>query len=306
MRRRISPSTTADAERVLGLCQADASQPAWLEVLRAAKPEIANAMRAQPLTVEVRLRGRRPLRLAISASGQVICPGGARDRPDVRLEGEARDVVAFLLGELSLIEAQRRGLLVLLTRVSPDRLGGLRRVIGRQLRSLISGPMAVLALVAPAGLRARRWMHGPVEIAAAAADRAAPTLITAVAALGGLAPASATQVDVATTALAAVLHPHSVQSSEPEAVVRQAPLGDPPPTSIKDVPPPAPPAGAAQPASVSATFGRGSDSFRTDVQGQADDNTERAPAWWWFRCDTEVRAAACDALDRLPTPGPLP
>lgn len=305
MRRRNSHSTTSDVEQVLELCRADASPPAWLEVLRAAKPEIADAMRAQPLTVEVRLRGRRPTRLAISASGQVICPGGARDRPDVRLEGEASEVVAFLLGELSLIEAQRRGLLVLLTRVPPDRLGELRRIVGRQLRSLTSGPMAVLTILAPALWRVRRWTHGSIEMATAAADKAAPAVIAAVAALGGLSQASATQIEVTTTApVLAASKLGSVPVTDGAAIVAQAAGNQPHTSTTRSDPITAPRVGGPKPAAVSAAIGRDEDSIHTNVENEDDGG--RGQTWWWVRCDIDLRAAACDALGGLPTPGRLP
>lgn len=120
--------------------------PLWLDALCERFADIAQAAGGTQLTIDVALTGRRPFRLGILTDGQLLYPMGRRDPWDVRLQGDPADVARFVLGDATLLDAQYEELLVLASPLaSTSRIvGRLRRVVGRELRRLLEGSIAVV------------------------------------------------------------------------------------------------------------------------------------------------------------------
>lgn len=286
-----------DIARLLELCTDDAVSPAWLQVLRASHADIADATRGRPLVVEVSLRGRCHVRLGITASGRVVCPLGGHDPSDVRLDGEPGEVAAFLLGDLSLLQAQVRGLIDVDPEMPVDRLAYLRDVVGSKLRGLASGRLAVVALVSAAAWRVRRSAQWPMEIAAAAASKAAPAMLATVALLAGTGPGEVVRVTAATEGAARPSVDQRVAPPDGEYGRVQRSSASTMPRRSAPTAPPASPRAVPAAASVSATLQRDDSSFSATFEGETGDRARHYPAGVELQCNTSVRELACDALD---------
>lgn len=280
-----------DAARLLELC-GQAAAGVWLDVLRSAKDDLAIANHGQPLIIEVVLRRRCHVRLGITPLGRIVHPLSGRDPTNVRVEGDPIDVTAFLLGELTLAQAQKQGLLSVRHGVSADRLDRLRAVVASQLRSLLSD-RAVVVPVTTLAWRLRRAYRVPAEWAAAAAAKAAPVVVATAAMLAG--PTGATAVHAAGDSAASAVAPVIAQPA--------APVAAPP---VKHAASAAARARSAEgPTLEPVPPGRSVVSLQQRVAHDDSvagrDRTTAVPVSGTINCDNWYRSLVCDAVERLPT-----
>ncbi|MDQ1439276.1 MAG: hypothetical protein QOK43_2905 [Acidimicrobiaceae bacterium] len=163
----MSPQSSMDANQLVKLCTSRVAQSAFLALVHKHQDDLAAATGGQPYVIEVQVKGLRRVRLAVLATGHVVCPfGGRRDPTDACIVGIAEDVTDFLLGKAPLIEAQLAGVLVIPSPDTPtDPLARLRLVISGHLREVFEGVWS-----ATAGWRwrpARRglWCQEPTALA---------------------------------------------------------------------------------------------------------------------------------------------
>ena len=286
-----------DAERLIELCEDNESARAWLAALRTARDEIAIANHGQALTIEAVLRDLCRIRLGITPTGRVIHPLGGDDPPDLRLEGEPRDVAAFLLGEQTVSEAQRRGLLVVSEGVRLDRLEPLRRVVSERLRALSSGQNTLVPLGTVLAWRARRVLELPAELTTLGLAKLAPALVATVAFFGGASPSTATvQLDGQPVASRVA---EAARNGPEQTLEQQRGSSKAPPRDVPLVPPrPAPP---TRPTSLSVSAGVDRTPTGHDIDVTAEDGTREVPVWGSVRCDKSLsQATLCAVVDTLP------
>lgn len=140
-----------DTRRLEALCATEEARGVWLDALHAVRGDVAAATGGQNLVVDIEVVGVCRTRVAVLGNGVVVCPFSGRDEADVLVTGTAEQVLPMLLYDRPLIEAQLEGLVVIVRRsADTDTVGRLRRVVGRTLRGVIRGALAVLPW--------RRWM----------------------------------------------------------------------------------------------------------------------------------------------------
>lgn len=287
-----------DARRLMRLCASTEPALIWLAALREARDDLAIATHGEPLVIQVVMWQQCRVRLGITATGAVLHPCEGNEAADLRVEGEPEEVAAFLLGQFSLADAQERGLVTIRPGLVETRLDRLRGVVADKLRSVLDvHPVVVPASVA-FSVRLRRLLEVPAELTAAALANVAPAVVATMALLGGPPPALAAHgapvsapAPVADTAPADVM-PVAGQPARKDG----APAFAPAPTPRAD---PRRPPGSTATAQVAVT----AKVQRSDRGLDGQERTINVPAWGRVHCTNQVRAALCDAVDRLPTPG---
>lgn len=151
-----SDAREALARLMVEQCAAPLGSAQWLDDFRARASEIATASPGRPLTIEVALSGRRPFRIGVLTDGHLVCPMGHGGPVDARLQGDPESIARFILGEGSLYEAQRNGILSLPRPDSSTRraIGRLRRVAAEHLGEILKRPAGVLIGTRRLGFRA--------------------------------------------------------------------------------------------------------------------------------------------------------
>ena len=187
----MKPGRDVDADAVLQLCLSGEATPALIQVLRSVPDKVAAALDGRALTLDLVLKGLCRYRLGLTPDGQVLLLSDTHP-PDAVLTGEPAELVAFLLGDSSLIDAQLRGLLLLALPSAPltDALARLRRVVAEELRRTTGGLASAFAFGRRFAERLRRW--APLSDFSQAAQQAvAPALLAASACVGSWSSAPA-------------------------------------------------------------------------------------------------------------------
>lgn len=284
-------SVRDEAARLVELCE-QASPDVWLDLLRAAQEELAIAVHARGLVIDVGCSRRCHVRFAISPLGRVIHPLSGNDPTDLRLDGTAEDVAAFLLGEHTLAYAQTHGLVSIRPGAPAERLEHVRAVVAAQLRSLLADRPIIVPIAALAW-RLRRFFALPTEWTAAAVSKVAPAVFAGVVAWGS-APATAL--------------PATLTTRDPRSVaVAPSPLPPPAPSVVANRPHIAHHVGQVAPAppSVPTTTPLVTWDRQVSVADPtpAGEHHTNVPVWGDYACDNWYRQVVCDAAETLPATG---
>jgi hypothetical protein len=279
-----------EAARLLELCE-QADPNIWLDVLRAARDELAMAIRGEPFIIEVNARRRCHIRFGITPLGRVLCPLSGNDPTDLHIEGPPEAVAGFVLGHSSLTDALADELLTIRSGVATSRLDELHNVVAARLRTLLTD-RAVIVPVWALLWRLRRATTTPVEWTAAAVAKVAPVVAASMVAIAGATPG----VNVDTIAAPRPIVADAAEMASPAPAPRlPAPVGQPRPNSTVRtiVAPPRPPVDR--------------DAVRVDRRAEAElggpsERTATVPVWGQMECDGAWhRELICDAAERLPT-----
>lgn len=294
------PLPGGDVERIVALCAGSGAAPVLQGILGVCEPAIAAAMAGRPLTIEIKARKCRQLRIGITAGGRVACPLDGDDPADVRLGGTADEIAALFVGDLSIDQALRDGVLVIPsgeTRLDP--IARLRAIVSAQLRALLSGPAAMLALARRTRIRSEAWCRWPAELSAAVDRAVGPALLAAASLLTPIAPQ--VHLTAADRPAAAV----RTSAASPAALSRLNDGHSAPKRLDAGQPGGAHPSEAGS--SLHVSWHRDDDSLHAGVQGTTNTPAAQQPSWaempvWGqVRCGTTIGGVLCDAAARIPT-----